>query len=108
MSRGSNTIDLNALNAELQMAQQSGRKMCTIHVDELMSLLARAEALTRVQEFVPFKVGYCYPEDVHRLMQGELHRVGLSRKRGPKYTTEVLVYHLPSDKKSALDVVAET
>lgn len=29
-------IDFNALKAEASMAHQSGRKMCMIHVDELV------------------------------------------------------------------------
>lgn len=97
-------VDLNALKADVQMAQQTGRKMCSIHVDELTSLLMRADALAQVQSFIPFKIGYCYPEDVHLLMQGELHRVGLSRKKGPKYSIEVLVYSLPSGKKKDVTV----
>lgn len=97
-------VDLNALKADVQMAQQTGRKMCSIHVDELTSLLMRADALAQVQSFIPFKIGYCYPDDVHLLMQGELHRVGLSRKKGPKYSIEVLVYSLPSGKKKDVTV----
>lgn len=97
-------IDLNALRAEAQMAQQSGRKMVTIHIDEFMSLLSRADALAKAQEFIPFKIGYCYPEDVHLLMQGELHRVGLSRKKGPRYSLEVLVHSLPDGRKKSTTV----
>lgn len=97
------TIDFDALKADVQMAQQTGRKMCSIHVDELMSLLSRADNLAKVQEFIPFKIGYCYPEDVHLLMQGQLHRVGLSRKKGPKYSLEVLVHSLPSGRNKSVD-----
>lgn len=97
-------IDLNALRAEAQMAQQANRKMVTIHVDELMSLLSRADAMAAAQEFIPFKIGYCWPEDVRRLMQGELHRVGLSRKKGPKYCLEVLVQSLPDGRKKSTTV----
>lgn len=101
------SIDMNALRADVQMAQQTGRKMCTIHVDELMSLLSRADAMAVAQEFIPFKIGYCWPEDVHRMLQGELHRVGLSRKKGPKYSLEVLVHSLPDGRKKSIDVVAQ-
>lgn len=97
-------IDLDVLGAELQMAQEQGRKMCTIPTSDLMSLLMRAKELAKVQSMVPFKIGYIYPEDVHRLMSGELHRVGLSRKRGPKYNTEVLAQFMPSNFKSKIDL----
>lgn len=102
--RASSNIDFTALKADVQMAQQTGRKMCSIHVDELMSLLTRADTLAKVQEFIPFKIGYCYPDDVHKLMQGELHRVGLSRKKGPKYCLEVLVHSLPDGSKKETTV----
>jgi hypothetical protein len=102
--RNQGTIDFTALKADVQMAQQTGRKMCSIHVDELTSLLMRADALAKAQEFIPFKIGYCYPEDVHLLMQGELHRVGLSRKKGPKYSLEVLVHSLPDGRKKSTTV----
>ena len=102
------TIDFDHLKADVQMAQQTGRKMCSIHIDELMSLLSRADALAKVQKFIPFRIGFVYPEDVHLLMQGELHRIGLSRKKGPKYTTEVLVYSLPSGQKNRVDAIAQT
>lgn len=97
-------IDLDVLGAELQMAQEQGRKMCTIPTTDLMSLLMRAKELAKVQSMVPFKIGYCWPEDVHRLMKGELHRVGLSRKRGPKYNTEVMAQFMPSNFKSKIDL----
>lgn len=92
-------VDLNALKADVQMAQQTGRKMCSVHVDELTSLLMRADALAKVQDMIPMRVGYAYAEDVHLMMQGEKFRIGLQRKKGPRYSTEVLVYSLPSGKK---------
>lgn len=97
-------VDLDALNAELQMAQEQGRKMCTIPTSDLMSLLMRAKELAKVQSMVPFKIGYCWPEDVQRLMRGELHRVGLSRKRGPRYSTEVLAQFIPQKNESTVDL----
>lgn len=97
-------VDLDALNAELQMAQEQGRKMCTIPTSDLMSLLMRAKELAKVQSMIPFKIGYCWPEDVQRLMRGELHRVGLSRKRGPRYSTEVLAQFIPQKIESTVDL----
>lgn len=102
--RASSGIDFTALKADVQMAQQTGRKMISMHIDEAMSLLMRADALAMAQEFIPFKIGYCYPDDVHKLMQGELHRVGLSRKKGPKYCLEVLVHSLPDGRKKSTNV----
>lgn len=94
-------IDLDALNAEVQMAQQTGRKFCSVAVGELTSLLMRAAELKKIQEFVPFKIGFCCPEDVHKMLQGELYRVGLSRKKGSRYNVEVLVQSLPDGQRRA-------
>ena len=99
-------IDLDALNADVQMAQQTGRTMCQIHVGELTSLLMRAAELKRIQGVVPFKVGFCCPEDVHKMLQGELHQVGLRRKKGPRYCIEVLVQSLPDGQRRAEKPVA--
>lgn len=96
---GSNSIDFNALKAEAAIAQQSDRKMCTIPTNELISLLMRAECLAKYQSAIPFKIGFCCPEDVHRMMQGELHQVGLRRKKGSRYRVEVLVQSLPDGSK---------
>ena len=99
-------IDLDALNADVQMAQQTGRTMCQIHVGELTSLLMRAAELKRIQGVVPFKVGFCCPEDVHKMLQGELHQVGLRRRKGSKYRIEVLVQSLPDGQRRAEKPVA--
>lgn len=100
-------IDLEALNAEVQMAQQTDRKFCSVSVGELTSLLMRAAELKRIQEFVPFKIGFVCPEDVHLMMQGEMYKCGIRRKKGPKYNTEVLVQSLPSGKKNRVDAMAK-
>lgn len=101
-------IDINAIKAEVQMAQQTGRKMCSIHIDELMSLVMRADELAKVQGLVPFKIGYCNPDDIHKILRGELFRAGVQLKKGPKYRIEVLVQSLPDGSKNAIDVVAQT
>lgn len=100
---GSNSIDFNALKADVQMAQQTGRKMISMHIDEAISLLMRAECLLKYQSSIPFKIGFCCPEDVHRMMQGELHQVGLRRKKGTRYRIEVLVQSLPDGSKHKVD-----
>jgi hypothetical protein len=99
-------IDLDALNAEVQMAQQTGRKFCSVSVGELTSLLMRAAELKKIQGVVPFKIGWCCPEDIHRMLQGELHQVGLRRRKGPKYRIEVLVQSLPDGQRRAEKPVA--
>lgn len=96
-------IDLDALRADVQMAQQTDRKMCTIHVDELMSLLIRADTLAKVQEFIPFSIGWACPEDVHLMIQSKKFRIGLQRTKGPKYCLQVLVQSLPNGRKKSVD-----
>lgn len=93
-------IDLNALQADVQMAQQTGRKMCTIPTGELDSLLRRAETLASVQSMIPFKIGFICPDDVHLMLQGEKFRVGLQRTKGPRYNVEALVMYLPDGRKN--------
>lgn len=100
------SIDLNALEAEMQMAQQDKRKMCLVPTSDLMSLLMRARELEKVQSMVPVHAGFVWPEDLHRLKCGELHRIGLSRRRGPKYSLEARVQYLPS-KPSERDIISE-
>jgi len=92
-------VDLNALEAEMQMAQQSGRKMCMVHVGELASLLMRARELERIQYMVPIQAGFLWPEDLARMKRGDIHRIGLSRKKGPRYCLEARVQYLPKAKK---------
>lgn len=89
-------IDLDALNAEVQMAQQTGRKFCSVSVGELTSLLMRAAELKRIQGMTPIRVGFCRPDDVHLMMQGEMYKCGIRRKKGPQYWLEVLVPSLPA------------
>jgi len=95
------TIDLDALRADVQMAQQTGRKMCTVSVAELDSLLCRARELAKVQDMIPMRVGYAYAEDVHLMMRGEKFRIGLQRKKGPRYQIEVLCNYLPDGRQDA-------
>lgn len=95
------TIDIDALRADVQMAQQTGRKMCTIATAELDSLLSRAVELARVQAMIPMRVGYAYAEDIHLMMQGDKFRIGLQRKKGPRYKVEVLCHYLPDGRRNA-------
>lgn len=99
--------DFTHVKADVQMAQQTGRKMITIPISDVMSLLSRSDTLEKVRDMIPFKVGFIYPDDLHLLMRGDLHRVGLSRKKGPKYNTEVYVYHLPSMGDKPVDLISE-
>lgn len=88
-------IDLDAIQAEVAMAQQASRKMVTLPVGDVISLLYRARELAKVQDFIPFRVGYAQKDDVHLMMQGKKYRIGLQRKKGVRYQVEVLCHYLP-------------
>lgn len=90
------SLDIIALQAEVQMAQQQGRKMCTLPTGELDSLLSRAALLSSIQGMVPFSIGWACPEDVHLMIQSKKFRIGLQRTKGPRYNLQVLVQSLPS------------
>lgn len=94
-------IDFNALKAEASMAHQSGRKMCMIHVDELVSLIVRAEELIKVQSMIPVRVGYCRPDELHKLLRKELFRGGIQRKKGKDHIIEMSAIWLPNGSKDA-------
>jgi len=94
-------IDFDALKAEASMAHQSGRKMCMVHVDELVSLLVRAEELIKVQSMIPIRVGYCAAEELHKILRGELYRGGIQRKKKGRHTIEMLALWLPDGSKDA-------
>lgn len=95
-------IDLNALKADVAIAESQGRKFCQVHYSELQSLIARAEMMEKVQYMVPFVIGYCSPDDVHHMIQRKLFRVGLQLKKGPKYSMEVVAMYLPTNREKAL------
>lgn len=94
-------VDLAALKAEASMAHQSGRKMCMVHVDELVSLIVRAEELMKVQNMIPVRVGYCAADELHKLMRAELYRGGIQRKKRGRHTIEMLALWLPDGSKDA-------
>jgi hypothetical protein len=100
-------IDLTPLKAELCEARQTDRKFCRIHRDELQALISKAEELLKVQEFIPFKVGFSDPDELHKILQGEQFRGAVQRKKGKKHTIEMLVRYLPPPSKKPVDVVAE-
>jgi len=99
--RSSSSIDFTALKAEASMAHQSGRKMVTIHVDELVSLLVRAEELLKVQSMIPIRVGYCAADELHKILRGELYRGGIQRKKKGRHTIEMLALWLPDGSKDS-------
>lgn len=99
--RGSNKIDFNALKAEASMAHQSGRKMVTIHVDELVSLLDRAEQLLKVQTMLPIPVGYCQPHKLHEMLQGGRFFANLRRKKNEDFSIQMYAAWLPDGSKKA-------
>lgn len=100
--RGSGKIDFNALKAEASMAHQSGRKMVTIHVDELVSLLVRAEELIKVQTMLPTRVGFCKPAKLHEMLQGKRFLTNLRRKKNEEFCVEMCAIGLPDDMKNRL------
>lgn len=109
-------IDLRPIKAELCEARQTDRAFCRIHRDELQALVSKAEEMAKIQNMVPLRVGYCDPSELHKLLQGELYRGGIQRKKKGRHTIEMTAMWLPggSKKESAgidlnsLAVVAET
>lgn len=105
-------IDLNALKAEASLAHQTGRKMCLIHVDELVSLIVRAEELKKVQDMIPIRVGYCRPAELHSLIQSKRFFANLRRRKNDEFSIQMCALWLPSDAGNKLTnpvaVVAET
>jgi hypothetical protein len=106
--RGSNKIDIIALKAECAMAHQSGRKLCSVPVDELVSLLDRAEALLKVQSMLPVPVGFCRPGELHALLQGKRFLANLRRKKNAEFSIQMLATYLPDGSQKEVAVVAET
>lgn len=101
--RASSSIDFTALKAEASMAHQSGRKLVTIHVDELVSLIVRAEELLKVQSMIPVRVGYCAPDELHKLLRAELYRGGIQRKKKGRHTIEMQAVWLPDGSKDSAE-----
>lgn len=97
----SRKIDFNALKAEASMAHQSGRKMVTIHVDELVSLLVRAEQLINVQTMLPIPVGFCQPHKLHEMLQGKRFLANLRRKKNEEFSIQMFAAWLPDGSKKA-------
>lgn len=93
--RGSNKIDFNALKAECSIAHQSGRKMVSVHVDELVSLLVRAEELLKVQGMLPVPVGYCRTSELHSMLQGKRFLANLRRKKNADFCVQMMASALP-------------
>lgn len=100
--RGSNKIDIMALKAECAMAHQSGRKMCSVHVDELVSLLDRAEQLLKVQTLLPIPVGFCQPHKLHEMLQGKRFLASLRRKKNEDFSIQMFAAWLPDGSKKAV------
>ena len=95
-------IDLQALKADVCLADSESRKFCQVHVSELKSLIARAEMMAQVQYMVPFAIGYCSPDDLHQMLQHKTYRIGLQLKKGPKYSMRVMCMHIPTDHEKSV------
>lgn len=99
-------IDLIPIKAELAEAWQSNRQFCRIHRDELQALVSKAEEMARIQAMIPVRVGYCKPDELHKLLRGELFRGGIQRKKGREHIIEMLASWLPDGSKKADQVDA--
>lgn len=88
-------MDLNAVRAELCQARQANRKMVTLHVDDVQSLVSRALELIAVQSMIPSRVGYCRPEDLHLLMDAEKYVIPMRRRKGKAYCVTMCAHWIP-------------
>lgn len=100
--RGSGKIDFTALKAEAAMAHQAGRKMVALHVDELISLIVRAEELKKVQDMLPVPVGFCRPGELHHMIQGKRFLANLRRKKNAEFSIQMLASYLPDGSTKSL------
>lgn len=101
-------IDLIPIKAELCEARQTDRKFCRIHRDDLQALISKAEEMAKVQAMTPYKVGYCDPNDLHKMLRGELFRTGIQRKKGKQHTIEMMVQWLPDGRHKSLERMQES
>lgn len=88
-------IDLSAIQAELCHARQTNRKMVTLHVDDLQSLISKAKELLAVQSMIPIRVGYCRPEDLHALMDADKFVIPMRRRKGKAYCVTMCAQWVP-------------
>lgn len=87
--------DLTDIQAELCHARQTKRKMVTLHVDDLQSLISKAQELLAVQSMIPVRVGYCRPEDLHLLMDSEKFVIPMRRRKGKSYCVPMCANWVP-------------
>lgn len=87
--------DLTDIQAELCHARQTNRKMVTLHVDDVQSLISKAQELLAVQSMIPARVGYCRPEDLHALMDAEKFVIPMRRRKGKAYSVTMLANWVP-------------
>lgn len=98
-----NELELNALKADLCQARSGGHKHCLVHINDLQSLIMRAEALTQVQAMVPFKIGWCDPDDLNKINEGQLYRTGIQRKKGKTHTVQMMAQWVPKRTQKQVD-----
>ncbi len=96
-------LDLDALQAEMAMAQQTGRKMCSVHVNDLHSLITRALELAKVQNMIPVPVGFCRPAELHQLIQAKRFMINQRRKKNDDFCIQVFAAYLPDGSKPKVD-----
>jgi len=88
-------LDFDSIQAELAHARQTNRKMCSLHVDDLQSLVSRAKELMAVQSMIPSRVGYCRPEDLHLLMNAEKFVIPMRARKGKAYSVTMCANWVP-------------
>ena len=96
-------LELNALKADLCQARSGGHKHLLVHINDLQSLIMRADALAEVQAMVPFKIGWCDPDDLNKIHDGELYRTGIQRKKGKTHTVQMMAQWVPNRTKKPVD-----
>lgn len=87
--------DLTDIQAELCHARQTNRKMVTLHVDDVQSLISKAKELLAVQSMIPARVGYCRPEDIHLLMESDKFVIPMRRRKGKAYCVTMCAHWIP-------------
>lgn len=92
-------LDFDSIQAELAHARQTNRKMCTIHVDDLQSLISRATELKKVQDLIPSRVGYCRPADLHNLMEGYQFVIPMRARKSKAYCVTICANWVPDKPK---------
>lgn len=85
-------IDLANLQYLLADAQRNGRSLLEVPYSELQALLHKVEAIQKIEEHIPKKIGYCSPDEIREMCcgRGKVARV----KRSPWSDFVVPIYFM--------------